>query len=124
MPQDEPLTLAEHDRRESRGAHQPHFPRQRSVSAAITLRGAANLIHADSSGSAFIITLGSNLARKGLNMVIVDSGGSAGTNNITIATEGSENINGSSTYVLNINREAISIGSDGTNYFIHGGYLE
>ena len=50
---------------------------------------------------------------------IKDAGGLAGTNSITVDTQGSETIDGNSTYVLNTNHEAISIYSDGTNWYVY-----
>ena len=50
---------------------------------------------------------------------IKDSGGLAGTNNITIDTQGAETIDGNATKTMNTNYEAISIYSDGTNWYIY-----
>lgn len=49
---------------------------------------------------------------------IKDESGAAGTNNITVATEGAEIIEGSATHVINVNYESKSYYSDGTNWFI------
>lgn len=119
---DEPFTLAQHERREGQGVHEPNFPRYIGYTAAVTLRGRHNMIGLDSTGGAFTVTLGSNLNQRGFFAFIKDEGGGAGANNITIATEGSETIDGSSTYVLNANYEAIGIYSNGTDYFILAGY--
>lgn len=114
----------EHNRLVDRGPHEPSFPKYRAISAATTLRGPHNLIGASSSGGAFTITLGSNLARAKAIMVIKDVGGAAAANNITIATEGAELIDGAATYVLNANYESISLFSNGTNFFVFSGHLE
>ena len=50
---------------------------------------------------------------------IKDAGGNAGSNNITITTEGSETIDGSSTASITDNYGALSIYSDGTNWFTY-----
>lgn len=49
--------------------------------------------------------------------IFTDEGGNAGTNNITIATEGSELINGAATYVINTNYGSVRLYSNGTNWF-------
>ena len=50
-------------------------------------------------------------------IVIKDAGGLAGTNNITIATEGAEKIDGLDTLVINNNYNSVTLYSDGTNWF-------
>ncbi len=47
---------------------------------------------------------------------IKDAGHMAGTNSITVDTEGAELIDGEDIYILNTNKEAIAIYSDGTNW--------
>lgn len=49
---------------------------------------------------------------------IQDESGTAGTNNITIATAGSELINGAATAVVNGNYDSITVYFNGTDYFI------
>lgn len=56
---------------------------------------------------------------KGRIFTIKDAGGNAGTNNITITTEGAETIDGAATFVINSNYGAVNIYCDGTNYFIY-----
>ncbi|MCK9629980.1 MAG: hypothetical protein M0R37_15490, partial [Bacteroidales bacterium] len=46
---------------------------------------------------------------KGRTIVIKDGGGLSGTNNVTIDTEGAEQIDGADTYVLNTNWEAVTL---------------
>ena len=127
MPNDDKkfITRAEHEgRRTTLRGHAPDFPRAITYKASVTVKGEHNLIRVDSTSTAFTLTLGSNLATsQDFFMVIKDIGANAGTNNIIIATEGSETIDGSSTYVLNTNREAISLMNDLTNYHISSGYL-
>ena len=49
---------------------------------------------------------------------IKDAGGNAGTNNITVATEGSQTIDGESTYVIDIDYAAVALYCDGSNLFV------
>lgn len=55
---------------------------------------------------------------EGRVLIVKDAGGSAGTNNITIETEGSEKIDGDFTLVINSDHSAINLYSDGSNWFI------
>jgi hypothetical protein len=52
-------------------------------------------------------------------VIIKDAGGNAGTNNITIDTEGGENIDGSATLVINGNYDSASIYCENSNWFIY-----
>ena len=58
----------------------------------------------------------------GRQLKIKDISGAASTNNITVSHHGSENIDGSGTYVLNLNYAGIELVSDGTNWFVIGSY--
>jgi len=49
---------------------------------------------------------------------IKDASGNAGTNNITIDTEGSETIDGAATLTINTNYQSYSLYSDGSDWFI------
>lgn len=75
------------------------------------------IIGVDTSGGAVTITLPSAGAVAGKVYVIHDEGGDAGTNAITIATEGSETIDGNSSATINSNYGTLRIYSDGTNFF-------
>lgn len=55
----------------------------------------------------------------GRTIVIKDAGGNAGTNNITLTTEGAQTIDGSATAVINSNYSAINVYCDGSNLFIY-----
>ena len=50
---------------------------------------------------------------------IKDAGGNAATNNITVDTEGSETIDGVSTFVLNTNGEAVDFYAYDGNWFVN-----
>ena len=70
-------------------------------------------------GAVTSLTLPTAQVTAGRIIRIKDAGGLAGTNSITVDTQGSETIDGNSTYVLNTNHEAISIYSDGTNWYVY-----
>lgn len=55
----------------------------------------------------------------GRQITIKDAGGLAGTNNITVSTEGSELIDGAATYVINSNYASIDLYCYNGNWFIH-----
>jgi len=78
------------------------------------------LLFADTSGSPVTITLSSEDLDDGSNVIIVDSGGNAGTNAITLDTEGSETINGSASVTIDTEYSAKAVASDGSNWFTSG----
>jgi hypothetical protein len=51
-------------------------------------------------------------------LTIKDSGGLAGTNNITITTEGGEKIDGQDTLILNSNYQSVDLFCDGSHWFV------
>ena len=65
------------------------------------------------------ITIPTAQITSGRRIVVKDAGGLAGTNNITIATEGAETIDGAATAVISGNYNFISIYCDGTNWFLY-----
>ena len=50
-------------------------------------------------------------------IIVKDESGAAGTNNITIATEGAELIDGAATATISTNYGVVRLYSDGTNWF-------
>lgn len=74
-------------------------------------------VFADTNDSTATITLSSSDAIEGREIVIVDVGGNAGVNAITIDTEGSENIDGSASTTISTNNGSVRVVSDGTNWF-------
>lgn len=74
-------------------------------------------VFCDTSGGAFTITLNPGAYAAGFKVTIIDAGGTAQTNNITVSA-GAAQINGASTFVMNIQRSAIDVNFDGTNFYI------
>jgi hypothetical protein len=68
-------------------------------------------------GAVTSLTLPTAQCVSGRVIVIKDAGGLAGTNNITISTEGAEKIDGLDTLVINNNYNSVTLYSDGTNWF-------
>ena len=58
--------------------------------------------------------------QEGRKLVIVDEGGLAGTNNITITCQGGETISGQSSLVIDGNYNTVVLYSDGSNMFVGG----
>ena len=77
------------------------------------------VILCDSTGGAFTITLPSSGLTSGAQLVVKDKGGDASTYGVTVATEGSETIDGSvSDAVIAQDYGSISFVWDGSNYWI------
>jgi len=79
------------------------------------------ILFVDTSGGAVTITLASADAVDGNHIIVVDSGGSADSNPLTIDTEGSETIDGVSSVTVETAYGAQVLSSDGTNWFTAGG---
>ena len=86
-------------------------------SAAYTTGVRDYMIGVTTAGATVTITLSTASVRNGQTYVIIDEGGNAGTNNITIATEGSETIDGGGTATISANYGATRVVSDGSNWF-------
>lgn len=105
-----------------------HVPRPRVDDEKVTTSVTTNyttsdeeVIYVDTSGGAVTVTLASADVADGNQITIIDSGGSSGTNNITIDTEGTETIDGSSSITIENDSSARTVSSDGTNWFTAGG---
>ena len=103
---------------------QSHRPPLRSVLeayvnvavATYTARAGDRVIGVNRAG-AVTITLPTAEVRTGRTYTIKDESGSAATNNITVATEGAETIDGSTTDAVSENYGAKTYYSDGSNWF-------
>jgi len=71
-------------------------------------------------GAVTSLTLPTAQVTAGRTIIIKDTAGNAGTNNITVDTEGSETIDGDATWIINGNYDWITLFCDGTNWFIIG----
>ena len=85
--------------------------------AAYTAKAGDRVIGVNRAG-AVTVTLPSSEVRPGRLYTVKDESGSASSNNVTVATEASETIDGSSTFTLNADYEAVSFYSDGVNWFV------
>jgi len=86
------------------------------TSATYAAKAGDRLIGVNRAG-AVTITLPTAQLRAGRTYTVKDESGAAATNNITVATEGSETIDGSATDVISDNYGAKHYYSDGSNWF-------
>ncbi len=91
--------------------------RRQAIGAAGNIELNAGIIGITSTGSAYTITLQTAANVSGKLYVIRDEGGLAGTDTITVATEGSETIDGGATVPVDANNQTLWVYSDGTNWF-------
>jgi hypothetical protein len=92
-----------------------------NVSANTDVDVTKSIVQVDCSGGAITalrFTTASITSGTLWEVFIKDSTGNAGTNNITLTTEGAETIDGSATYVLSTDWEGAIIYTDGTNLFV------
>ena len=68
---------------------------------------------------AVVLQLMSAQTTSGRMIIVSDTDGNAGTNNITITTESTEKINGQDSYTINSNYGSIRLYSDGANWFTY-----
>jgi len=77
------------------------------------------LVSYTGTGAVTSLTISSAIiAQAGRQITIIDSGGNASINNITIDTEAGELINGSATLVMNTDYQSVTLITDGSNLFI------
>lgn len=93
---------------------------QSSSSSSFSLNRDATIVFCTGTGSTTqAVDIPSTvISQVGRMIVVIDSGGAAATRNITITTQGSQTINGSATYVMNVNRRSVVLASDGSNLCI------
>lgn len=93
-------------------------PRKSVITANTTVSDLGYLYPVDTNGGTVTVTLASSMVSDGSKLVVKDEGGLAGTNAITIATGGSENIDGGTTATIGSNYGSMGLYSDGTNWFV------
>lgn len=74
------------------------------------------IVHCTSGGITITLTAAATFG-DGATLVIKDANGNAGVSNITIDANASETIDGALTYTLNVNRQSVTIYTDGSNWF-------
>ena len=88
-----------------------------SKTANYTAKESDYIIAVDTSGGAVTITLPTSALKAGKVYIIDDKGGNAGSNNITVATEGSEKIDGAASATISTNYASLALYSDGSNWY-------
>lgn len=95
---------------------QVFIPKQLDVSANTSTDGSF-FINVDTSSSAITITIRSLEIAQATAFVIKDVSGNAGTNNITINTEGSETIDGSASKTISTNYGTLRLYGNNNNLY-------
>ena len=90
---------------------------ERTATAVATSSAAETIIGVTDTSAPRTITLDTDDVIDGRIIIINDESGAAGTNNITIATEATETIDGSATQTISTNYGVLRVYSDGTNWF-------
>ena len=93
------------------------FPRAALITTNTTVSDAGRIYPVDTGGGAVTVTLASAMVAEGVHVTVNDEGGAAGTNAVTIATEGSETIDGATSQSIGSNYGTLSLYSDGTNWY-------
>ena len=106
---------------QSQNSHRPPLRRvleayTNVISATYTAKAGDRVIGVNRAG-VVTVTLPTAEARKGPVYTVKDESGAATTNNITVATEGSETIDGTAINVISTNYGSVTCYSDGTNWF-------
>jgi len=86
-----------------------------------TTTSGEEVVLADTSGGALTVTLASADTGAGNVVTVVDVGGAAGSDAITVDTEGSETIDGASSTTIQSDYGAAVVVADGSNWFSAGG---
>lgn len=85
-----------------------------TVAGAVTAATTDHMIEVNKTvGAATTVNMPACNSNAGLQLIIVDGKGDAGTNNITL-TPSAGNINGASTFLMNVNRQGETIYYDGS----------
>lgn len=91
---------------------------QRVTGATATYDASSGIVLVDYTVTgAVTVTLPPALSMRQRVIFVKDSGGNATANNITVDADGSETIDGLTTYVINLDYEAVKLYSDGTEWW-------
>lgn len=93
----------------------------RSVSATATATAGDYIIYllTSTAGAGFTVNLPPVAGNSGAQFLFIDVEANAHNKNVTIDPNGAETINGASTYVMNLPREAVTIVCDGTAWYTY-----
>ena len=91
-------------------------PRRKATAGDLTTAG-ETIVGVTDTSAPRTVTLATDDVEAGKVIVVKDESGAAGTNNITVDTEGSENIDGAATKVISTNYGVLRLYSDGSNWF-------
>ena len=100
--------------------HSPLAMRRETTAVSFTFSGRQVIVGVTDTSATRTVTLATVLLTDTPDariVIVKDEGGAAGSNTLTIATEGSETIDGSSTVTITSNYGAVRLYSDGTNWF-------
>lgn len=83
-----------------------------------TLTDANQVVLVNSTAAVRTVTLPTAVGREGRRFTIKDWKGTAATNSITVDADGTETIDGATTYVMNTNYESVTVVSDNAGWSI------
>lgn len=87
-----------------------------------TIAASRSIVSVATAGGASTITLPTSWVTSGVLVLVKNSDGSAGTNAITIETQGSELIDGEATASIATNRGGMLLAADGVNWSVVATY--
>lgn len=100
------------------GLENNHVWRRAGPATANTTVSDQGIIQAvDTSGGTVTVTLASAMVEDGAEIIVKDEGGNAGTNAITVDTEGGETIDGNASITIGADYGRRRLYSDGTDWF-------
>lgn len=88
-----------------------------AAQAQYTIPDGKYIIGLKSTSNSGTATIPSSYAKKGKVLIINDEGNNATTNNIEIATESTEKIDGATTATISTSSGTLALYSDGTDFF-------